>query len=424
MTAITVVSWLSLVVGTLFAFVTGYLGICTLLSARQAPRESRAPNTRFAFVVPSHNEETGIEATVKSLFAVAYPRDLFCVVVVADNCRDRTAELARGAGARVIERHDETRRGKGYALEHAFDILLADDAIDAFVIVDADTVVSDNILRAFASRVEEGEQAMQADYGVSNIEASWRTRLMTIALSVFHGVRSLARERMRVSAGLRGNGMCFTRALLVAHPHKAYGLVEDVEYGIVIGLGGHRVAYVHEAVVKGEMVSSGKSAASQRRRWEGGRRALVRARLPMLIARALRERSLLLMDLAADLIIPPLSTLVLAVGAGLAIEIALAVMVGRPLASAAPWAFSMACLVFYVARGAMLSPLGARGLLVLFWAPVYVMWKVLLVRPSRGDTTWVRTQREAEGIVAEQGGTAAFAPPAPDETRGESGDHP
>jgi 1,2-diacylglycerol 3-beta-glucosyltransferase len=424
MNIVVILSWLSVIAGSVLLSIAGYLGLATLLSARQRPRESRAPHTRFAFVVPSHNEETGIELTVQSLFAVDYPRELFQTVVVADNCGDRTAELAARAGARVIERHDDTLRGKGYALEHAFDILQRDAQFDAYVIVDADTLVSKNILRAFAARIEEGEHAMQADYGVSNIDASWRTRLMTIALSVFHGVRSLARERMRVSAGLRGNGMCFTTTLLHAHPHKSYGLVEDVEYGIEIGLGGHRVAYVHEASVQGEMVSSGKAAASQRRRWEGGRRALVKARLPMLVGRALRERSLLLLDLAIDLVIPPLSTLVLVAGAGFMLEVVLAVVVGGPLFSIWPWVLSIVCLVAYVVRGAMLSPLGARGLLVLFWAPVYVLWKVLLVRPSRGDNTWVRTQREAEGMVTAKSGDApAMGPTAGNETRRERGEH-
>lgn len=403
--AVVVVSWLSIVAAIPVLLIASYLLFLVLLSRTRAPRVSPTPTTRFAFVVPAHNEQVGIEQTVRSLLAVDYPETARRVVVVADNCQDRTAELARASGAHVIERTDTVKRGKGYALERAFGELLADETVDAVVVVDADTLVSPNILRAFDQRIVDGEHAMQADYGVSNVDASWRTRLMTIALSVFHGVRSLGRERLSLSTGLRGNGMCFTRTLLLAHPHTAYGLVEDVEYGIAIGRGGHRVAYVHEASVKGEMVTTGKSAASQRRRWEGGRRALVRAHLGPLLADAFTKPSLLALDLAIDLLIPPLSTLVLAVLVGVAVEVALVVVVGVPSIGLGLWSASLLALTLYVARGVWLSPLGARGFLVLWWAPVYVVWKLVAARPTRDRTTWVRTTREGEGTPTDGAGS-------------------
>lgn len=144
------------------------------------------------------------------------------------------------------------------------------------VVVDADSIVSPNLLHAFAVRLHAGEIAVQADYGVRNPLASWRTRLMTVALTIFHRVRGIARERMGLSAGLRGNGMCFSRACLSRFPHEAHGLVEDVEYGITLGLGGARIAYADEARVLGEMVSSASSSESQRARWESGRASLKR----------------------------------------------------------------------------------------------------------------------------------------------------
>jgi hypothetical protein len=103
--------------------------------------------------------------------------------------------------------------------------------------------------------------------------------------------------------------------------------------------------------------------------------------------------------------------LVLVTGVGLIAETVLAVAIGRPLASMGPWVFSLVCLTAYVMRGVLISPLGARGLLVLAWAPVYVMWKMFFVRHKKGDTTWVRTQREAEGIVTDGTGDAALHAP-------------
>ncbi|HCF58181.1 MAG TPA: glycosyl transferase family 2, partial [Myxococcales bacterium] len=149
-------------------FVCGYLGLLALLSARVSPPPAVAPTARFDFLVPAHDEEGGIARTVRSLLAVDYPAELRRVVVVADNCSDRTAERARQAGARVIERRDPERRGKGHALALAFEHSLQEGFADAVVVVDADTVVAPNLPRAFAAHLAAGAQAMQAEYGVLN----------------------------------------------------------------------------------------------------------------------------------------------------------------------------------------------------------------------------------------------------------------
>jgi cellulose synthase/poly-beta-1,6-N-acetylglucosamine synthase-like glycosyltransferase len=184
------------IVGIPILAASTYLTILALLSRRQPPPPSRSPHVRFDIVVPAHNEETQIATTVDSIRSVDYPADLFRVIVVADNCEDRTAAAAVGAGATALVRTDAERRGKGYALDHAFNRSLADGFADAVIVVDADTVVSRNLLTAFAARFERGALAVQADYAVRNPRESWRTRMMTLALAAFHGVRSLARERL------------------------------------------------------------------------------------------------------------------------------------------------------------------------------------------------------------------------------------
>jgi hypothetical protein len=387
---------LSLALAVVTLLPTAYLGGLALLSARGRPPASGDRRRRFAAVVPSHNEEANIGATVQSLLATDWPEELRQVVVVADNCSDATAERAEEAGARVLVRVNEELRGKGYALELAFETLLEESEVDAIVVVDADTLVTPNLLAAYDARLEAGEHAVQAEYGVRNVHASWRTRLMTVALAMFHGVRSYGRERLGLSVGLRGNGMCFSTDLLRAHPHEAYGLVEDVEYGIAIGLGGHRVAYAGEAEVLGEMVSGGQGAATQRQRWEGGRRKLAREQVPRLVAQAVGRRSAMLFDLAMDLLVPPLSYVGLLVGTGVAIELVLLWVFGAPGVSTWVWLACVAGLALYVVRGVQLSGLGLQGWLALAWAPVYVFWKVVSVRPWKKSDDWVRTEREAE----------------------------
>jgi cellulose synthase/poly-beta-1,6-N-acetylglucosamine synthase-like glycosyltransferase len=369
-----------------------YLFALTLLS-RTPPLPPR-PSKRLCFdvVVPAHNEAVSIAAVIESVQSVDWPRDCYRVVVVADNCDDDTAAIARGAGAHVLERRDDARRGKGYALEFAFRDSVDRQWADAIVVIDADSTVSANLLAAFAARIERGEAVAQAHYGVSNPDASWRTRLMAVALGAFHGVRSRARERLGLSCGIRGNGWCITPALLRRVPYTAYSLAEDVEYGIELGLAGHRVCWVDEATVAATMVTSERAARSQRRRWESGRWQLLRSRTSDLLAAAIARRDVVCLDLAIDLWIPPLAYAVTNVVALMAV-----LAIASPAAPQIGWSIAIACagcIAAYVVRGWQLSGTGARALFDLVRAPVYVVWKLALMARSSGPSQWVRTQRE------------------------------
>ncbi|MDP9001837.1 MAG: glycosyltransferase family 2 protein [Myxococcota bacterium] len=375
-----------------------YLFVLALFSRRPQVLRSPESRMRFDFIVPAHNEERGIAETVRSLLAVDYPVELRRVVVVADNCGDSTAARAEEAGALVLVRHDEKLRGKGHALKFAFDRFLSEGIAGVAVVVDADTVVSPNLLRAFAARIESGAGAVQAEYGVRNPKASWRTRLMLIALATFHGVRSLGRERLGVSCGLRGNGMGFSRRILTDVPYDAFSIVEDLEYGIRLALGGCAVRYVPEARVLGEMVSTERASRSQRRRWEGGRYALAKMHGGPLVRAALARREPVLLDMAMDLLVPPLTYVFGAALVGAAASIAIVAAAGRYTATVAPWVIAIGMVVVYVLRGVALSGTGARGLLDLAWAPVYMTWKLALSLSSlkRSPGEWVRTAREDE----------------------------
>jgi cellulose synthase/poly-beta-1,6-N-acetylglucosamine synthase-like glycosyltransferase len=370
-----------------------YLALLTLLSW-QLPSPGRSTRQlRFDVIVPAHNEEIGIARTVSSLLAMDWPKNNFRVLVVADNCSDATASVARGAGAQVLERHDSTLRGKGYALAHAFGMSTKDGFASAVVVVDADAEVSANLLEAFAVRIERGARAIQAHYGILNPWSSWRTQLITIAKGAFHVVRSRARERLGLSCGVRGNGWCVTHDLLQQVPYRYYSLTEDVEYGIALGLAGCRVEYAGEAHADADMASSEKNARTQRQRWEKGRFQLVRSStLPVLLA-AVRRRSLLCLDLAFDLIVPPLSYLTVNI---LLLGLAAGILsVWDPAARFWAW-WSVACaaiLVLHILRGWQLSGMGMRGLLALAYVPGFILWRIWLLL-GRKSSEWVRTERE------------------------------
>jgi cellulose synthase/poly-beta-1,6-N-acetylglucosamine synthase-like glycosyltransferase len=370
-----------------------YLALLTVLSAAPRPRPASSRQLRFSIVVPAHDEAPVIERTVASLRRLDWPPERFRILVVADNCTDNTAALARAAGAQVLERHDTELRGKGYALAHAFRHCLDEDWTQAVAVVDADTEVSANLLEAFACRIERGEGAVQAHYGILNPWTSWRTQLLTIAMAAFHIVRSRARERLGLSCGIRGNGWCLARAQLQRVPYAAFSLAEDLEYGIALGLAGSRVAYADEASVNGEMVSSAQVAGKQRQRWEGGRFALIRTSTWPLLRAAAVHRSAVCLELALDLLLLPLSYVALSV---LLLLVAALLLAGHSALGGAWIALALGCcaaLVLHVLRGWQLSGLGARGLWTLARVPGFLLWKLLLLRRAKPQG-WVRTERE------------------------------
>jgi len=371
-----------------------YLGIASLLSGALKRPGRAGREMRFDVIVPAHDEAPVIARCISSLRQLSWPEDRLRVTVIADNCKDATAAIALQLGARVLQRQDDSRRGKGYALQLAFETSLREGWADAVVVVDADSEASCNLLEAFAAGIASGAHAIQAHYGVLNAWVSWRTRLMSIAQEAFHRVRSRARERLGVSCGIRGNGWCVTRQLLQRVPYRAFCLAEDVEYGIELGLAGYRVHYADEASVHGEMVSSAQVAVRQRQRWEGGRSALRRSRTGPLLLAAIRRGSPVCLDLALDLLVPPLSQIALMVAA-----FTLAAGLGwwwDPRLKPAFWIALAAggVLWLYVLRGWQLSATGLRGLMDLARAPGFVLWKLIVVARHREPQEWIRTQRE------------------------------
>jgi len=369
-----------------------YLLVLTCLSGRAAPPPASSRKLFFDIIVPAHDEAAGIAKTILSLQQLDWPSALYRIVVVADNCTDATAAISRQAGAIVLERQDLTRRGKGYALAHAFDWSRSAAVAEAVVVVDADSIVSANLLESFAARIEADAWALQAHYGVSNPSDSWRTRLMAIALGSIHRVRSRARERLGVSCGIRGNGWCVTHALLDTVPYRSFSLTEDVEFGIELGLAGYRVAYCDESHVNGEMVTSERAARSQRQRWEGGRARLIREKVPVLLRTAVGRRSAVCLDLALDLLVVPLSYVFVNV-AGI-IAVGALNPLGLRAALLAVGLADLLALTVYVCKGWILSGVGVVGLFDLLRVPVFLFWKLLVICIHPKPSTWIRTKRE------------------------------
>ncbi len=383
----------------LVGLIVGYLLMLTgaaLFARRRSPQRAGAPTHRFAILVPAHNEERLLPSTLASLHAMDYPSELFQVYVVADNCNDRTAELARKGGAHVYERFNTQLVGKGYALEWLLEKVWADQAEhDAIVILDADTVVSPNFLRVMDARMAQGERAIQAYYAVRDPESSRSASLRAMALAVLHFLRPQGRMVLGGSTGLKGNGMVFSADIMRKHRWPA-SLTEDIEYHMALILDGERVMFAPDAQVQAEMPDTLNSSQSQNVRWERGRVEMVQNYVPRLLREAVRRRSFLLFDAAVEQLIPPYSVVAGASVAGLAAAAALRSRPGMLLGMAL-----IKGQVVYIFTGLALARAPRQVYLTLLYAPFFVLWKIwLYIRVLLGRNTqdWIRTRRNTDII--------------------------
>jgi cellulose synthase/poly-beta-1,6-N-acetylglucosamine synthase-like glycosyltransferase len=279
--------------------------------------------------------------------------------------------------------------GKGLALDHGFRHALSLGA-DAVLVIDADSVVSANLLRTVARAIRAGADAVQTRYQVANVDANFRTRLAALALLGMNVVRPRGRTRLGLSCGIFGNGFALSAATLRRVPYTANSLVEDLEYHLRLVQAGIRVEFLDHASVFGEMPEKSSAASTQRARWEGGR-ALMRMQWTMpLFKAALRGQGRMIEPLL-DLLALPLASQVALLVVAVIIPIRWLRIYGI---------LGLLIAVLYVVVAASLSSNPTDALRALAAAPGYLLWKVLMIPrtrlATRKDAAWIRTQRNAE----------------------------
>ncbi len=387
--------------------ITGYLALLSVLSLvarRTAPVRPGTP-LRIAVVIPAHNEEQTIGRTLTSLAALDYPPDRTETFVIADNCTDGTAAAARDLGATVLERFDAADRGKGYALRWAFDMLLArEPRFDGFVVIDADSTASPNFLRVMDAHLRDGAEAIQSSDMVARDSRSWSSEITRLGFTLYNFVRPLGRSVIGGSAGLRGNGMCFSASLLKRIPWNAFGVTEDLQYGLNLLLNGVKVRFVPDAVVLATMPAIAANAETQRVRWEQGRMPVKRHYARKLLTSAIRKFSYPLLDSWIDLVTPPFVHLMALNAMALCLHIVLWILApGLFSVHLLGWGIVLILGLVHVLAGLASAGADGRLYLALLYVPRYALWKLLLRQKhpsSRSPEDWIRTTREKPGTGA------------------------
>lgn len=283
----------------------------TLLAATKRSHgepATRPAGLRVAILMPAHNEATGIATSIQSVRTQMHTTDQ--VLVVADNCTDDTAQIARAAGATVLERHNDTLRGKGYALDHGIGHLKTNPP-DMVIMLDADSVLHPGGLDELVAACQTHGSPIQSRYLMRAPQgASLKTRIAAFAWLVKNHVRPLGAQVMGWPCLLTGSGMAFPWPVIHNAPLASGHLVEDMQLGLDLAVSGHSPVFCERALVTSEFPSSDEGLSSQRTRWEHGHLGTIQSQLPRLLAQAVRQRRPGLLGLALDLSVPPLASLV------------------------------------------------------------------------------------------------------------------
>lgn len=349
---------------------------------------------RIAVLVPAHNESHHVVPTIACLRDQLGMSDR--LIVVADNCSDDTAEIARAAGAQVIERHDLQRRGKGYALAFGID-QLREDPPDVVVVVDADCTLTPGSLYQAAQQAERESRPVQMlNLMHAPAEAGVRTRILEFAWVVKNQVRPLGTTRLGDTCHLMGTGMAIPWHLLSDADLATGHITEDMKLGLDLAIAGHAPVLCPRAEVHSMFPLDANVARGQKARWEHGHLTTLRQELPRLIRAWLRRPAAATAALALDLLIPPLALYVLTLGAATLGASALAVVWGGA---------ALAVSVLWLALAALLLAVGLAwwhhgrhllSALELLTTPLYALWKlpVYLAYAIQRRSGWVRTQRD------------------------------
>ena len=365
-------------------------GLITLAICR---RPAAPPPPPFVVLMPAHNEGKVLAATLAATRATLRPEDR--ILVVADNCDDDTATLARQGGAEVIERNDPEHRGKGYAL--AFGVAALRPQPPACVIVlDADCRPQGEALQRIAGRVARTGRPVQACYLMEpDAESGPVTRFSTFAFMIKNKVRQQGMAAMGGICVLSGSGMGFPWPLIEAAQLADGEIVEDLVLGVRQSLAGHAPLFLPDALILSSPAPSDRAAEAQRGRWERGFVSAARRFVPLLLASALRRARFAPAWFALHLLVPPLVLLFALALVVLLVDLGLAGLTGAPI-----WPGLMVALAMVVALASVAAAWLAVGRAYLkpgdlIGLPRYVLAKARIwsAGTRAAAPVWNRTDR-------------------------------
>ena len=389
---------LLVIFAALVAFYYVFLAIVAYWN-RKLPAEKvdRNPPVRFAVLIPAHNEEKSISTTVQSCLNLNYPREKFQVWVIADNCTDKTAEIARNVGATVLERHNPGQRGKGFALQWAFNQLMKQD-FDAFLIIDADCVIDDSALTRFNFYLQRGFEVLQANDVTSNPDESVMSYALAVGNVIENDLFYAPKSKLNLAVFLRGTGMVFHRRVFEKFPWNAYSIVEDADYTLTLLKNGVVIKFVPEVKVASPFPTSRNQLVVQRERWAQGTIKFSKLYGLKIIWQGIKQSNLLLVDAGWTLLV--LSKPLVLFELGISLLLAIVNVKMNPgnlsLFSLNLAVFTLWLQIAYLITGILRLGLSSHRVQLLLKSPAIIVRLILIAVTAlfkNVQTRWARTPR-------------------------------
>jgi cellulose synthase/poly-beta-1,6-N-acetylglucosamine synthase-like glycosyltransferase len=366
---------------------------CVLLRRRRQPRNS---STRpcVAVLIPAHNEGSGLLPTLRDVRSQLHAGDR--LLVVADNCSDDTAAVAKDGGSEVIERNDPDRIGKGFALDYGLRHLSAEPP-EIVIVIDADCRIDAHSIDLLAQECARTCRPVQSLYLMTRSEsAPVNQSVAEFAWRLKNWVRPLGLLSLNMPCQLMGTGMAFPWAVIWSADLASGEVVEDLRLGLELAAVGKAPVFCPAARVTSVFPSSIEAARNQRERWEGGQIRIIIKTAPKMLLAAVEQRNLGLLVLVFDLLIPPLTILVIL----LMLDLFCTIIAFFALSQATPLFLSL-CNLFALSAALLIAwnkfgrdILGSAQLSLL---PKYGLEKIrLYIRLyfRKGSPLWVRTERD------------------------------
>ncbi len=246
------------------------VSLCALVKLKDKPYLVNK-NHKFMAIIPAHNEEMVVGNLIESLKNQTYDRNLYDIYVIADNCTDKTADVARKAGAIVYERFDNAHKTKGYALQWFLKQKIAENAdYDAFFVFDADNIVDKNFIKNMNKKLCQGEEVVQGYRDIKNPTDNWITAGYALFYWTMHRMYHLARYNIGLSPLLNGTGFMVKFDVVKPNGWETETLTEDIEFSLKQIIQGRKLGWATDAIVYDEQPTSFKQSWSQRSRWTVG----------------------------------------------------------------------------------------------------------------------------------------------------------
>lgn len=264
-------AWLLFNFGTCAFFLYQLAVSMVAIKTHKLPKQSVTGHHRFAALIAARNEEPVIANLIESIRKQEYPDGMIEVIVIADNCTDHTADVARQAGAIVYERFNHAEIGKGYVLKFAFEHIFAErDVYDAFCVFDADNLVDKNFFAEMNRALCEGAKVAQGYRDIKNPFDTWVSGCHAIYYWMQNRFSNYARSCLGLSASINGTGFMIEANHVRTHGYDVSTLTEDLEYTMQTVILGERVQWVPAALVYDEQPLTQRQSMVQRTRWTNG----------------------------------------------------------------------------------------------------------------------------------------------------------